>query len=104
MRRRKETKSHENRRSRRFFIRRASAAAAFVVVLCLVLGPEWLRAGEPESSNPLRQNVTARLFADASSAPESFYLVVFGTSLAVLGRFFARRQRPEKGELSPPSD
>jgi hypothetical protein len=92
------------RRWQQMFTRPAVAAVA-VVVLCVLAGSVWLKAVEPEVGRASSQNVTARLFADVSSAPESFYLVLFGTSLAVLGRFFARRPNdPDKREVSRPSD
>jgi hypothetical protein len=92
------------RRLLQIFIRPA-VLAAVVVVLGVPAGSVWLRAVEREIAGASNPNVAARLYADASSAPESLYLVLFGTGLAVLGRFFARRPiDPDKREVSRPSD
>jgi hypothetical protein len=92
------------RRLLQIFIRPALAVAV-VVLLGVPAGSVWLKAIEREIGGASNPNVAARLVADVSSAPESLYLVLFGTGLAVLGRFFARRPRnPVKRELSPPTN
>jgi hypothetical protein len=73
----------------------AAVAAALALVLCVLLASAWLRAGVRGNGPVSSQIETAAAgVVDVFSVPEPIYLLLFGVTLALLGRSFARR-RPD---------